>query len=102
MTNAQCPLILTKTPGNYPLRNFKEISTIKMKHRFLENSFFFATITEWNDFDYPLCNAPSINVFKENILKFIRFGPNKHLQSAWSKAFNENPSWLKSFTRSQI
>ena len=48
-----------------------------MKHRFFENSFFPATITEWNDLDYSLCDAPSINVFKENILKFIHLGPNK-------------------------
>ena len=48
-----------------------------MKHRFFENSFFPATITEWNDLDYSLCNAPSINVFKKNILKFTRFGLNK-------------------------
>ena len=50
---------------------------IKMKHRFFKNSFFPATITEWNDLDYSLCNAPSINVFKKNILKFTRFGLNK-------------------------
>ena len=54
-------LIPAKTPGNYPLGNVKEIPTIKVKHRFFENSFFI---------DYSLRNAPSINVFKENILKF--------------------------------
>ena len=70
-------LIPAKTPGNYPLRNVKEIPTIKVKHRFFENSFFPATITEWNDLDYPLRNDPSINVFKKNIFKFIRLGPNK-------------------------
>ena len=70
-------LIPAKTPGNYPLRNVKEIPTIKVKHRFFENYFFPATITEWNDLDYSLRNAPSINVFKKNILKFIRLGPNK-------------------------
>ena len=48
-----------------------------MKHRFFENSFFPATITECNDLDYSLRNAPSISVFKKNILKFIRLGPNK-------------------------
>ena len=48
-----------------------------MKQRFIENSFFPATITEWNDLDYSLHNAPSINVLKQNILKFIRLSPNK-------------------------
>ena len=47
-----------------------------MKHKFFENSFFPATITEWNDLDYSLRNATSINVFKQNILKFIRLGSN--------------------------
>ena len=45
--------------------------------RFFENSFFPATITEWNDLDYSLRNAPPVNAFKQNILKFIRLGPNK-------------------------
>ena len=39
--------------------------------------FFPAPITEWNDLDYSLHNASSINVFKQNILKFIRLSPNK-------------------------
>ena len=50
-----------------------------MKHRFFEKKFFPATITEWNDLDYCLRNAPSINVFKQNILKFIPLGPNNVL-----------------------
>ena len=54
-------LISAKTPGNYPLRNVKEIPTIKVKHRFFEKNFFPATITEWN---YSLRSAPSINIFK--------------------------------------
>ena len=60
-----------------------------MKYIFFENSFFPATITEWNDLDYSLHNVPSICVFKQNILKFIRLGPNKFLTftSTWSEAF---------------
>ena len=80
--NDQSPLYLynlipAKTSGNYPLRNVKGIPTVKAKHRFFENSFFPATLSEWNDLDYSLRNAPSINVFKQNILKFIRLSPNK-------------------------
>ena len=69
--------------------------TIKVKHRFFENSFFPATITEWNDLDYSLRNPPSINVFKQNILKFIRLGPNKvfHIY---------NPHGLKLLTRLRL
>ena len=40
-------LIPAKTPGNYyPLRKVKEIVILKVKHRFFENSFSPATITE--------------------------------------------------------
>ena len=66
-----------------------------VKHRFFENSFLPATITEWNDLDYSLRNASSINVFKKNILKFIRLGPNK--------VFNiYNPYVLKLLTRLRL
>ena len=65
-------LIPAKTPSNYPLRNVKEIPIIHVKKIFLENSFSSVTITEWSDFDYSLCNASSITVFKQNILKFIQ------------------------------
>ena len=91
-------LIPAKTPGNYyPLRKVKEILIIKVKHRFFENFFSPATITEENDLDYSLRNAPSINVFKQNILKFIPLGPNKVFNTYnlhRSKAFNETPHWL--------
>ena len=57
--------------------------------------FFPATITECNDLDYSLCNAPSINVFKKNIFKFIHLGPNK--------VFNINNSCgLKLLTRLRL
>ena len=54
--------------------------------------FFPATITEWNDLDQSLRNAPSINVSKQNILKFIRLGPNKVFKIY-------NPHGLKLLTR---
>ena len=96
--NDQSPLYLyhlipAKTPGNYPLRNVKEIPTIKLKYRFFEKIFFRATITKWND--YSLRNTPSINVCKQNILKFIRLGPNK--------VFNiYNPHGLKLLTKLRL
>ena len=65
---------------------------IKVKHKLFENYFSPATISEWNDLDYSLRNAPSINVFKKYILKFIRLGSNK--------VFNKyNPYGLKLLTR---
>ena len=44
---------------------------------FLKVLVFASTIIEWNNLDYHLRNAPSISVYKQNILKFIRLGPNK-------------------------
>ena len=62
-----------------------------MKHSFFGNSFFPATITEWNDLDHSLRNVPSINVFKQNVLKLIHLGANK--------VFNiYNPHGLKLLT----
>ena len=66
-----------------------------MKHRFYENSFPPATLTEWNDLSYSLRNASSNNVFNQNNLNFIRLGPNK--------VFNiYNPHGLKLLTRLHI
>ena len=48
-----------------------------MKHRFFKSFFFPSTIIKSNILDYHLRNGPSISVFKQNILKFIRLGPNK-------------------------
>ena len=66
-----------------------------MKHGFLKSSFFSSTIVEWNNLDYNLRNAPSIIVFKQNILKFIRLGPNK--------VYNvHKPTGLKLLTRLRL
>ena len=66
-----------------------------MKHRFFEKKFFPATITEWNDLDYSLRNAPCISVFKQNILKSIHLGTNK--------VFNiYNPHGLKLLARLRL
>ena len=77
------------------MRNLTEIPAIKVKHGFVENSFFSATITEWNDLDYSLPNAPSINVFKQNISKFIHTSPNKILNIY-------NPHVIKLLTRLRL
>ena len=98
--NEQSPLylynlILAKTSGKYPFRKLKEIPAIKVKHRFFKKLFFRATIIESNELDYSLRNAPSINVFKKNTLRFIRLGPNK--------VFNiYNPHVLNLLTRLRL
>ena len=61
---------------------------------FLKVLVFPSTVIEWDKLDYHLRNAPSIKVFKQNILKFIRLGPNK--------VYNvHNPIGLKLLTRLQ-
>ena len=39
---------------------------------FFKNSFFPSVIIEWNKLDPEIENAPSVNIFKKNILKFVR------------------------------
>ena len=68
---------------------------MQTKLRFLENYLFSATLTEWNDLDYCLRNAPPINVFKQNNLKFISFGPNNIINIY-------NSHGLKLLTRLQL
>ena len=56
----------------YPTRNANNIPHFKVKHSFFKNNFFPSVITEWNKLDPEIRNAPSLNIFKKNILKFIR------------------------------
>ena len=63
--------------SSYSVRTTNEIPLFSVKHRFFKSSFFPSIIIEWNNLDYHLRNAPSISVFKQNILKFIRLGHNK-------------------------
>ena len=51
----------------------------KIKHEFFKNSFFPSTINEWNNLDPNIRNSDNINIFKNNILKFIRPKPNSVL-----------------------
>ena len=64
-------LILEKT-SFYPTRNVDSIPLIKIKHKFFKNTFFPSAIIEWNKLDPTIRNAESLDIFKSNILKFIR------------------------------
>ena len=64
-------LIPEKT-SSYTTRNVDCIPLIKIKHNFLKNTFFPSTIIEWNKLDPTFRNAESFDIFKSNILKFIR------------------------------
>ena len=56
----------------YSTRNTNNIPHFKVKHSFFKNNFFSSVIIEWNKLDPEIQNAPSLNIFKRNILKFIK------------------------------
>ena len=43
----------------------------------MKQLFFPDTITDWNDLDYSVRNAPSISVFRQDILNFTCLATNK-------------------------
>ena len=49
-----------------------KISSFKTRHNFFKDSFFPAVISEWNSLDINIQNSSSINVFKKELLRFIR------------------------------
>ena len=80
---------------SYSLGTTNDISLFRVKHGFFKSFSFHSRIIEQNNLDYHLCNAPSINVFKQNILKFICLGPDK--------VYNvHNPTGLKLLTRLRL
>ena len=64
--------IIPKLNRPSPTRNANNIPYFKVKHSFFKNTFFPSVIIEWNKLDPEIQNAPSLNIFKKNILKFIR------------------------------
>ena len=48
----------------------------KIRHNFFIDCFFPAVISKWNSLDVNILNSSSINVFKKELLKFIRPEPN--------------------------
>ena len=68
------------------------ISNIKTRSNFFENSFFPSAVTGWNKPDHDIRNRNSLNVFKLSLVKFVRLVAN---------SVNEinNPYGLKLLTR---
>ena len=64
--------IIPKLNRPYSTRNANNIPHFKVKHSFFKNTFFPSVIIEWNKLDPEIQNVPSLNIFKKNILKFIR------------------------------
>ena len=97
--NKQAPGYLTELIPTrneaYQTRHFANIPSLSFKHNFFKNTFFPSTILEWNKLDPSLRNSASYNVFKNNILKFIRPSPNKISQC-------HNPKGIKLVTRLRL
>ena len=68
--------IIPKLNRPYSTRNANSIPHFKVKHSTFKNTFFPSVIIEWNKLDPEIQNAPSLNIFKNNILKFIKPIPN--------------------------
>ena len=65
-------------PNNniYATRSFQSNKMLIFRTSFFKDSFFPAVISEWNSSDINICNSSCINVFKKEVLKFIRPEPN--------------------------
>ena len=70
-------LIYTGKTSSYATRNVDCIPLIKIKNNFFKNTFFPATIIEWNKLDPAIRNAEILDIFKTNILKFIKPTPRQ-------------------------
>ena len=68
--------IIPTTNTHHTFRNFDKIPHFKTKHNIFKNSFFPSSIIEWNKLDPSLRKCNSYNVFKSNILKFMRPSSN--------------------------
>ena len=65
--------IIPKLTRPYSARNANNVPHFKVKHsRFFKNTFFLSVIIKWNKLDPAIQNASSFNIFKRDILKFIR------------------------------
>ena len=63
--------IIPKLTRPLSARNANNIPHFKVKYSFFKNTFFPSVIIEQNKLDPEIQDAPSLNIFKKNILKFI-------------------------------
>ena len=78
-----------------PTRRSDNIPLLCTKHNFVQNSYFPATIKEWNRLDIDIRKSDNISIPKKRILSFIRPQPNKVSKS-------HNPQVLKLLTRLRL
>ena len=58
--------------SRYNTRNANNMSYLKVKHNFLQNSFFPSVVIEWNKLGLNIRNSKSLNIFKKSLSKFMR------------------------------
>ena len=86
--------MIPTTNTHYTFRNSDKTPYFKTTHIFF-NSFFPSVIIEWNKLDPSLRRCDSYNVFKSNILKFIRPSSNSFFDC-------HNPIGIKYITRIRL
>ena len=59
----------------YQTRRVANVPSLSFKHIFKKSTFYPSAVIEWNKLDPFLRNSASYNVFKNNILKFIKIFP---------------------------
>ena len=57
-------------------RNADNITPFKVRHNFFKNSFFPTVIIEWKKLDLEIRNSGFQEIFKKNLLNFIRRNSN--------------------------
>ena len=83
---------IPKQNTRHAMRNSKGIPQCRTNHEYFKNSFFPATIKEWNITDSDIRSSESLNVFKSKVLKFIRPKTNSFFNCL-------NPKGVKLITR---
>ena len=96
---SQCPKylfdIIPQSSCQCRTRNAHNIPHINVKHQIFKNSYFPATIIEWNKLDSNIRNSETLNIFKPKILKFTR-------PTASSIFCCHNPIGVKVITRLRL
>ena len=78
-------LILVRS-SEYSTRSMQNVPFFKTRHNFLKKYFFRSAILQWNNLDLNIRIISSLNIFRNNILKFIASSVNSVFNSHNPKA----------------
>ena len=83
--------MIPKVLSTRTTRNYNNIPSFNVKHKYFRNYFSPSTAIEWNKLDNIIPNSESVSAFEKQILKFIRTSANS--------TFNvHNPHGIKLLT----